>query len=108
MKYLHNSKRRLQKLLKIEGRSRGTEHETYKKHKRAKRNFRNELNIKHDRYTCLPDVFKDIDEASGCNIRLFLKLIRQLKPRTARMILAIEHQGKLFQYPPGVSYAFAK
>ena len=106
MKSLHNTERRLRKLWISEGRPRGMAHETYKNYKRTKRNFRNELNIEHDRY--MSDVFKDIDKASECDIRLFWKLIRQQKPRTSRIYPAIEHKGKLFEGPPGVSNAFAK
>ena len=106
VKSRHYTERRLRKLWISEGRLRGMEHETYKNYKRAKRNFRNELNIEHDRY--MSDVFKDIDEASECDIRLFWKLIRQQKPRTSRIYPAIEHKGKLFEDPPGVSNAFAK
>ena len=53
VKSLHNTERRQRKLWISEGRSRGMEHETYKNYKRAKRNFRNELNIEYDRYICL-------------------------------------------------------
>ena len=56
----------------------------------------------------MSDVFKDIDEASECDIRLFWKLIRQQKPRTSCIYPAIKHKGKLFEGPPGVSNAFAK
>ena len=68
-----------------------------------------ELNIEHDRY--MSDVFKDIDKASECDIRLFWKLITQLKSRTARIYRypAIEHKGNSSEILlHGNSNAFAK
>lgn len=50
----------------------------YKNYKRAKRNFRNGLNDELDRY--MSGVFKDIDELSECDVRLFWKLFRRFLP----------------------------
>lgn len=55
----------------IEGRPRGMVHDSYKNYKKAKRKFRNELNAEHDRY--MTSVFHDIDQASECDVRLFLE-----------------------------------
>lgn len=57
-------------------------HESYKNYKRAKRDFRNGLQSAHDEF--MTKAFKDIDEASECDVRLFWKLIKRQRPRSSR------------------------
>ncbi|XP_062576621.1 uncharacterized protein LOC134238510 [Saccostrea cucullata] len=106
VKELHDTERQMRRMWINEGRPRGMTHDSYKKYKHAKRNFRNELNDEHDRY--MSSVFKDIDESSECDVRLFWKLIRRLKPRSSRTYPVIEYNDEQFDDPPGVSLAFAK
>lgn len=58
-------------------------YESYRVYKHAKRQFRNELlaNREHDRY--MTEVSSDIDQASECDLRLFWKLIKRQRPRSA-------------------------
>jgi hypothetical protein len=80
-------------------------HESYKNYKRAKRDFRNELNAEHERY--MASVFQDIDEASECDIRLFWKLVKQQRPKNTRLYTEVELDGKLMDDPVDIANGFA-
>lgn len=81
-----------------DGRLRVVKQNSYKNNKRAKRNFRNELNDEHDCY--MSGVFKDIDESSECDARLFWKLIRRLKPRSSHTYHVFVYNDEQFDVPP--------
>lgn len=97
VKSLHSKERQMRNIWLSEGRPRGMCHESYKNYKRAKRDFRNELNAEHEIY--MASVFQDIDEASECDIRLFWKLVKQQKPKTTKMYTEIESDGNLIDDP---------
>lgn len=60
VKQLHDLERQKRKIWISEGRPRGMCHESYKNYRRAKRQFRNELQTAHDDF--MTKVFNDIDE----------------------------------------------
>ena len=81
-------------------------HESYREYKRAKRAFRNALDLAHDRY--MQDSFRDIDEAAECDLRLFWKLIHRQKPRARRHYpKIIDCRGVVQNDPDGVAVAYA-
>lgn len=71
-----------------EGRPRGMCHKSYKKYKRDKREFHNELQTAHNDFINM--FFKDIDEAAECTVRLFWKLIKRQRPCSSRVYPEIE------------------
>ena len=73
---------------------------------KAKRAFRNALDLAHDRY--IQDSFRNIDEAAECDLRLFWKLIHRQKPRASRHYPEIvDRRGDVQNDPDGVAEAFA-
>lgn len=52
-------------------------------------------------------VFKDIDEAAECDVRLFWKLKRQ-RPRSSRVCSEIELGNMIFSDPGDIANAFAQ
>ena len=106
MKELHDTERHLRKIWVSEGRPRGMDHASYKNYKHAKRNFRNQLNAEHERF--ISNAFRDIDEASECDVRLLWKLMKRLRPRNVRTYPVIDFEGRSYDDPSGVSLAFAQ
>lgn len=80
-------------------------HESYRDYKRAKRQFRNELIAEHDRY--MTEVFRDIDQASECDLRLFWKLIKRQRPRNLSSYPEMEFNGILYDNPDEITKCFA-
>ena len=106
VKGLHKRERAMRLIWVNEGRPRGMVHESYRDYKRAKRNFRNALTLEHERY--MRDVYRDIDEAADCDIRLFWKLTKRQRPKASRTYPEIKcDNGVVYRDPPGVAEAFA-
>lgn len=106
VKQLHNTERQKRNIWLSEGRPRGMCHESYRNYKRAKRNFRNELQSAHDDF--MTKVFKDIDEASECDVRLFWRLIKRQRPRSSRIYSEIETENVSYSNPVDIANCFAK
>lgn len=105
VKELHDTERLKRKIWLAEGRPRGMSHESYRAYKRAKRQFRNELIAEHDRY--MTEVFRDIDQASECDLRLFWKLIKRQRPRNLSSYPEMEFNGILYDNPDEITKCFA-
>ena len=106
VKEAHDAERAKRRIWLSEGRPRGMHHESYREYKRAKRAFRNALDLAHDKY--MQDSFRDIDEAAECDLRLFWKLIHRQKPRARRHYPEIiDCHGVVQNDPDGVAEAFA-
>ena len=106
VKEAHDAERAKRRIWLTEGRPRGMHHESYREYKRAKRAFRNALDLAHDKY--IQDTFRDIDEAAECDLRLFWKLIHRQNPRVSRHYPEIiDRQGVVQNDPDGVAEAFA-
>lgn len=58
----------MRKIWLFEGRPRGMEHQSYSKHKRAKRDFRNIQTATHD--MCMKHTLNDIITTAECDIRI--------------------------------------
>ena len=80
-------------------------HDSYRNYKRAKRQFRNALNMKYELH--MKDVYQDLDSAAECDIRLFWKLVKKQKKRTSRTYPEIHENGNVYDDPDGVAKAFA-
>lgn len=81
-------------------------HKSYKKYKRDKREFHNELQTAHNDFITM--FFKDIDEAAECDVRLFWKLIKRQRPRSSRVCPEIEIGTVTFSDPGDIANAFAQ
>ncbi|KAK3105405.1 hypothetical protein FSP39_024486 [Pinctada imbricata] len=106
VKDLHKLERRMRGIWLSEGRPRVMHFVSYFNYKRAKRNFRNALNIAYENH--MRDVYRDIDEAAKCDVRLFWRLVKGRKPRTSRTYPeVIDKIGKSCTDPENVAEAFA-
>ena len=106
VKTLHDTERTKRRVWLAEGRPRGMQHLSYREYKRAKRQFRNALNVEHDKY--MAATYKDIDDAAECDIRLFWRLTKRKRSRASRIYPEIrDDKGNLHCDPTGVREAFA-
>jgi hypothetical protein len=81
-------------------------HNSYRNYKRAKRDFRNALQSVHDEY--MTSVFRDIDEASECDVRLFWTLIKRQRPRRSRIYQEIESESITHSNPVDIAKCIAQ
>uniref|UniRef100_A0A8W8LUB3 WSC domain-containing protein n=1 Tax=Magallana gigas TaxID=29159 RepID=A0A8W8LUB3_MAGGI len=106
VKELHTKERQLCQIWISEGRPRGMIHESYRNYKRAKRHFRTVLDMEFENH--MKGVYRDLDTAAECDIRLFWKLVKKQKKRTSRTYPEIHgDDGAIFKDPEGVAEAFA-
>ncbi|KAJ8307579.1 hypothetical protein KUTeg_014868 [Tegillarca granosa] len=89
-----------------EGRPRGRQHQSYSNYKDAKRQFRNTLQNACDSY--LQRTYQDIDDAAGCDIRLFMKLVSKQRPRKNKVYPEIVYKDQMYKDPVGVAEAFSR
>ena len=75
-----------------EGRPRGMHHPSFCKYKRAKRQLRKCQSLAFEQY--IKNTYPDIDNAAGCDVRPFWKLISKQKPRQNRIYPKIIYDRK--------------
>ena len=76
-------------------------HDSYRNYKRAKRQFRNVLNMEYERH--MKNIYHDLDSAAECDIRLFWKLVKWQKKRVSRTYPEIHDQnGNIYNDPEGI------
>jgi hypothetical protein len=103
---LHTTERKLRRIWISRGRPRGMHSESYRNYKRAKMHFRKALQIPYENY--MRNVYKDLDEAAECDIRMFWKLVKRQKVKTWRTYPEIiSSDGVSHRDPIGVAQAFA-
>ncbi|KAK3108810.1 hypothetical protein FSP39_016208 [Pinctada imbricata] len=106
VKALHDVERAKRRVWLSQGRPRGMHNTSYREYKRAKRDFRNALDIAHENY--MTEVLRDINESAECDLRLFWRLIRKQKPRSCRHYPEIvDVNGNTHNDPDSVANAFA-
>ncbi|CAG2209672.1 unnamed protein product [Mytilus edulis] len=104
VKKAHQTERSMRKRWLAEGRPRGMSHESYKRFKKAKYEFRNVQNAAYEQY--IQKCYDDINEAAECDIRLFWKLVKRCKPSTSRIYPEIIHNGDTCNDPESIANAF--
>ncbi|KAK3098283.1 hypothetical protein FSP39_017953 [Pinctada imbricata] len=88
------------------GRPRGMAYLEYAEYKRAKRQFRNCQQMAMEKY--IEGVNIDIDNAAGCDVRLFWKLMKRLQPRDKRVYPEIIYKDVVANTPESVSGTFSR
>ena len=89
----------------LDGKPRGMQFTSYYNYKRAKRHFRFVQEEAANEF--LNQAFTDIDQAAGCDIRLFWRLIRKRKSRSVKIYPEIIHNDVVHNTPEAVVNAFA-
>ena len=105
VKQAHAQEREMRSIWVSEGRPRGMHHPSFCKYKRAKRQFRKCQSLAFEQY--IKNTYTDIDNAAGCDVRLFWKLISKQKPRQNRIYPEIIYDGKTANSPDSVAEVFA-
>ena len=88
------------------GRPRGMQFSTYAEYKKAKREFRNCQHKAQNEY--ITSTLEDIDQAAGCDIRLFWKLVKGQKPKRNRVYPELKSSTGMANTPNSVAEAFAR
>jgi hypothetical protein len=77
VKSTHTKERTMRKIWVQDGRPRGMQYKSYSEYKRAKRDFRHIQQHANEQY--IQETNHDINNAAGCDLRLFWKMIKRQK-----------------------------
>ncbi|KAK3106167.1 hypothetical protein FSP39_014105 [Pinctada imbricata] len=108
VKAAHKHEKEMRRVWLQAGQPRGMNYVEYANYKRAKRKFRNCQKTASDEY--MTRTMQDIDQAAGCDIRLFWKLVKGQKPKTKKIypeIKSCEKRNVIANTPEEVAGAFA-
>lgn len=102
----HKKERYYRTIWISENRPRGMTFDSYRNYKRAKYEFRR---VQHAAFeTYIKKTYDDLNNASECDIRLFWRLVKRMKPSDSKLYPEIKYNGHTYNTPEGVSEAFAK
>lgn len=105
VKLAHQNERYKRKLWIEDGRPRGMNFDSYRDYKRAKYDFRRVQQTASEQYiqTC----FDEINNAAECDIRLFWKLMKRMKPEQSKVYPEIIYKNITYNTPKMIANAFA-
>ena len=104
VKHAHAQSRSKRRAWIADGRPRGREFTSYTNYKQAKRSFINAQQEASEEY--INKAYRDIDEAAGCDIRLFWKLISKRKKKCPNRCEGLTINHKTYEAPNDIAEAF--
>ena len=106
VKQAHDNERAYRKTWLNEGRPRGMQHDSYRNYKRAKAEFRRVQSSANEQY--LNKCYEDLNEAAGCDIRLFWKMVKHFQVSVTKIYPEIVYNQKIGNTPETVANCFAE